>query len=246
MSLAGCATAVGGATDSATPSTAATSPPAQPSAHLTIDDVVAIVPTLPEVSWTPISEFPGVQKDPYAADSAGELVAMLTVHMDTMETDPCNLYRWAELVLSGSDAESQDPLGLLGVAVKSNTNVYEAIVYATVRAREFSTPADADLWLDRFVATTKACPSTDTLGVDYVRGVNNIFVTDRQLSSGERIVETVALGITDVSGEGTFTVAVGVDNVVVVVWFPKHETTEYGLESTAASDIAAYYAEALH
>jgi hypothetical protein len=246
LALAGCATAVGGATNSATPSTAGTSPPARTSAHHTIDDAVAIIPKLPEVSWTPISEFPGEQKDPYAADSAGELVAMLTVHMDTMETDPCNLYRWAELVLSGSDAESQDPLGLLGVAVKSNTNPYEAIVYATVRAREFPTPSDANLWLDGFVATTKACPSTDIFGVDYVRGVNKISVADRQLSSGDRIVETVAVGITDTSGEGTYTVAVAADNVVVVVWFPKHETTEYGLESTAASDIAAYYAEALH
>lgn len=246
LALGGCATAVGGATELATPSTAETSPPAQPSSHTTIDDVLAIVPTLPEVSWTPISEFPGHQDEPYYAGSAGDLVALLSVDIDTVETDPCHLYRWAEMVVSGSDAQSQDPAHLLGVAVKSNTNVYEAIVYATVRAREFPTPADASLWLDGFAATAQACPSTESFGVDYVDGLNTISVADRQLSSGETIVETVAVGRTDGSGEGTYTVAVAVDNVVVVVWFPKHETTEYGLESTAATDIAAYYAEVLH
>lgn len=246
LSLAGCATAVGGATNSATPSAAETSPPAQPVAHITIDDADAIVPTLPGVSWSPASAFLPKLEDPYAADSAGDLVAKISVYMDTPESDPCHLYRWAELVLSGSDAQSHDPLRWLGVAVRSNTTVWDAIVYASVRAREFPTPADANLWLDGLVATTKACPSTDTLGVDYVDGVNTISVEARQLSSGERIVETVAVGTADGSGEGTYTVAVAVDNVVVVVWFPKHETTEYGLDSTAATDIAAYYAEVLH
>ena len=250
VTLAGCATAVGGATDSATPSTTETAPPASPSVQLTIDDALAIVPALPEISWYPASEFRRENQeplqDPYYADSAGELVAKLLIPHQTSETDPCNLYRWAELVLSGSDAGSQDPLRWLGVAVKSNTTIWDAIVFASVRAREFQTPADANVWLDGFVTTTKACPSTDTLGVDYVDGVNTISVADRQLESGERIVETVAVGRTDVSGEGTYTVAVAIDNVVVVVWFPKHETTEYGLESTAASDIAAYYAGALH
>lgn len=210
--------------------------------RLTLADALAVVPSLPGATWTAVSQISAGSDPDY---SAGGIVDLLSSDGSSL-SDPCEQYKWAANVVSGSDVGNSDKLAALGALVDSETTLDVASNFASVFAREFPSSKDANLWLDGFVSTAQACPGTDSFGTDYGMGWNVVSVADRSLSSGARLVESAAVGESDEAGQGTFTAAVAVENIVVVVFFKRHSSGEPALESTSGSDLATFYAGALH